>query len=516
VRAGVLDENFGVGAKVSSLANNKVGMRFRSCKAGRVSEVILGYDPDQKLYVRFERDLPNGATDTVIDVTAAALKEGRSVDFDWTEVMLLGNSEGQDTAAQPFAKQVTEKAYFATQLYRRFYRFPEGVKVKLDSVYHRYQEGTRTLVPVGERFEKFARAESVKVPEMDLTIHFLHDPPYGDRSGLRVSASGALGSATTTCCLVHKGEMYSVMTGPEWSAVAPRLGIPFGSKELCVHVELADADARPSQYRERLISPQTGEDIVPLDFALFVRERMPEWVKQVIRNASPRQPESYADIQKQLQELLNRYKVKVIGRRVEAKGLPSAEEKGQDLGAGGYNGTGGVGAGNGTGPGGRGTRNTRRRFHETPEGATATALYEIYEKPPKITMLHTAEEVLEKGLKGRAAEFILETGDLFVNGLYEAVDRTVADIEPEFAGQADPEKVRELVTSAARHALVYRVGKATVFALAKRANEDWGEDAMKAALGKESLSIAADDYDESLSQVRKAIRDSIKLEKLAA
>jgi hypothetical protein len=39
-----IDENFGVGAKVSSLANNKAGMRFRSCKAGKVSEVVLGYD----------------------------------------------------------------------------------------------------------------------------------------------------------------------------------------------------------------------------------------------------------------------------------------------------------------------------------------------------------------------------------------------------------------------------------------------------------------------------------------
>src|SRR4029078_2709365 len=40
-----LDENFGVGAKVSSLANNKRGLRMRSCKDGRVNEVILGYDP---------------------------------------------------------------------------------------------------------------------------------------------------------------------------------------------------------------------------------------------------------------------------------------------------------------------------------------------------------------------------------------------------------------------------------------------------------------------------------------
>jgi hypothetical protein len=131
-------------------------------------------------------------------------------------------------------------------------------------------------------------------------------------------------------------------------------------------------------------------------------------------------------------------------------------------------------------------------------------------------MLETMDAVLELGLKGRAAEFIMETGDLFVNGLYEAVDRTVIDVEPEFVGQTEAEKVREVVTNAARRALAFRVGKATVYALAKRANEDWSEAAMLAALSKESLSIAADDYEESLSFVKKAARERFKVLKIAA
>ena len=44
----------------------------------------------------------------------------------------------------------------------------------------------------------------------------------------------------------------------------------------------------------------------------------------------------------------------------------------------------------------------------------------------------------------------------------------------------------------------------------------WGEAAMVAAFSKESLSIAADNYEESLSFVRRIVRDAIKLEKLAA
>jgi hypothetical protein len=505
-----LDDNFGVGAKVSSLPNNRIGMRFRSCKNGRVSEIIIGEDPDTHVFVRFERDI-GGKTDTVIDVTAVAQREGRDTSIDWTEVMLLGNSLDQDTAARPIsANPSPEKAFIANSLYRRFYRLPTGVKVRLDSVYHRFADSSRIFSPIGERYDRFERAQSVEIPNFGITVHFLHDPPIGDKSGLRKSSSGALSSTTTTCCLVHKEEMYSVMTGQEWSAAAPRFGIPFGSKELCVHIELDDNEARPSQYRERLISKQTGEDIVPDDFAFAVVEIMPDWVKEIIKNAFPRRAEDYSDLQRELQDLLNRYKVKVPGRRIEASGQPSSEDAGEHAAA-------GRGEGRGGGiPDSKRVRTPRRRFHNTPEGATTTALYEIYEKAPEIIMLDTPEQVEEKGLRSKAAEFVVQTGMLFVNGLYEAVDRTIADIEPEYIGQADPEALRNIMVTAARNAMAFRVGKATVFALAKRANQDWTESDMMSALTKESLSIAADNYGESLTQVRRAIRDEIKMARAAA
>lgn len=72
------------------------------------------------------------------------------------------------------------------------------------------------------------------------------------------------------------------------------------------------------------------------------------------------------------------------------------------------------------------------------------------------------------------------------------------------------------MVTAARNAMAFRVGKATVFALAKRANQDWTESDMMAALTKESFSIAADNYEESINQVRRVIRDGIKMTKAAA
>lgn len=503
-----IDENFGVGAKVSSLANNHNGMRFRSCKNGKVSEVVLGYDPELKQYVRFERILGGGKRDTVIDVTALAVVDGHDIQSEWTEVTLFGNSDEQNTVTRPLASTPTDKGYVATALYRRFYRLPEGVKLKLDEEFHRLG-GTRVLYPIGQRYEKYARTESIRVPALNVTVHFLHDPSVGDKSGLRMSSRGALASSTTTCALVHKNEMYSVMTGHEWSAVAPHFGISFGSKELCVHIELDDDEARASQYRERLITKEAATDITPHDYAFCVREIMPEWVKEIIRNASPRKTEDFTDIQKDLQDLLNKFKVKILGRRVDLQnGQPSDEEKGQDPAVGGIGGGGGARDSSGKrGP---------KRFSEAPEGATATSLLEVFEKPPNFIMLDKPEEIADKGLKGRAAMFILETGDLFVNGLYEAVARTLEDVEPEFVGQADPETIRDILTKAARRQLAFRVGKAVVFALAKRLNEDWDQLALAAAITKESLSIAADNYLDSLSAVKREAKEQIKVSRLVA
>jgi hypothetical protein len=109
----------------------------------------------------------------------------------------LGNRNDQDTTQKLFETGLTEKAYIANTLYRRFYRLPEGVKLRLDACYHRLDE-TRNFLPIGQRYDKFKRYETVHIPEWNIKIHFLHDPGVGDRSGLRTSSRGALSSTTTT------------------------------------------------------------------------------------------------------------------------------------------------------------------------------------------------------------------------------------------------------------------------------------------------------------------------------
>src|SRR5690606_13981057 len=81
-----LEGNFGMGAKVASLPSNPLGMRYRSCRDGVVSQVILGKRDGKygKVWVPVE-DL----FEEVVDVTDQVRLEGEyALDEDWTEVVL--------------------------------------------------------------------------------------------------------------------------------------------------------------------------------------------------------------------------------------------------------------------------------------------------------------------------------------------------------------------------------------------------------------------------------------------
>ena len=73
-----------------------------------------------------------------------------------------------------------------------------------------------------------------------------------------------------------------------------------------------------------------------------------------------------------------------------------------------------------------------------------------------------------------------------------------------------------MALGAARRTLAYRVGKATCFALAKRVLDDWSPEDLERATSPESLSMAADDYRQSLAMAKKWIRDQSRMASVAA
>jgi hypothetical protein len=155
--------NFGMGEKVASLPSNQIGMRYRSCKAGRVHAVVLC--KRDGVYDRPRRyDPETGEHVEVIDVTEIAVKDGRSSEYEWTEVVLLGNASDQDTVKDPYnGNPEQDGQWIATYLYHRFYRLASGVKVALLKGTNKL-DGNRQFLPISARLNLFERHETVPVP----------------------------------------------------------------------------------------------------------------------------------------------------------------------------------------------------------------------------------------------------------------------------------------------------------------------------------------------------------------
>lgn len=526
-----LDGNFGIGAKVSGLTMSPEGIRYRSCKAGIVHECVIGWDEDLKTYARLAAELPDGSDAVIYDVTEIVRDEGvRPLDKDWTEVVLLGETPEHDTVGEPKGMGVkVERSFVPTSIFRRFASFAPGVEVRVDVAMTKgggaNETGrSRSLRTLSDVLDRVERHETVEASD-GLRIRFIHDPMVDGSARMSARANPAT-SSTTFCALVHRGERYDFRTGREWSSAAPSFGIPFGSKVLTVEIEVPDNLALPNQYRDALTWRADRAPMTASQFAGEVIGAMPDWVREVIRSQSPESSETIDDLQSDLQKLLDEYRMPTA-----TLGEPSrrkAESKSDD-------------AENGDASGreedddapvvrlrtrtrqGRpapdpqpSPRRSPRRMRQAPAGAKTTSSESALEKAPQVIILTEDEDIAEKSLKGRAGRYYREAQEVYVNGRYPVVDRMAGDLLAELTSEGDPEIVREASILAARKYLGFRLGKLVCYAISKRLLEDWTTDDLDKATTPESLSMAADDYRQSMSDARRWAREKVRIASLDA
>jgi hypothetical protein len=499
-----LTGNFGMGAKVASLPSNRLGMRYRSCKAGQVHEVILCERGG--IYGRLRRlDPETGEYHEVFDVTEQAAADGRSLDEEWTEVVLLGNEPTQDTVKDPYnGDPEQDTQWLATYLYHRFYKLPHGVKVALLKGTNKL-DGNRQFEPIPARVPRhFERYETVPLSN-GIKIHYLYDAQYNN-TGHNKSISGAIASATSTCAVVHKSEMYDVRKGQRWRFDAPIFGIPFGAKHISVHIELPDSFAVvPEAYRQFLqYTAGAQSQLEGSDFAELVRENRPQWLIDLIHSFAP-DSRTNDQIRDELQKLLNQLRVHRVspkvtphgGTEISAGQGPAAEPL-QGVGVGG---------------GGGSQRTKATDLSIAPTGAKRAEMFKNLERAPEIIPLFTEEEIEEKGLKGRAARYFMEPGQLFVNMQYPVIHEVRALLEAEYAGALDTDMMRAMALQHAQDSMILRVGRTVVYSLAKQLNKEWDQKALETASSPESLSMAADNFADGMQNIRRAIGKALRTSK---
>lgn len=520
-----LDGNFGIGAKVSGLTMSKDGIRYRSCKNGVVNEVTIGFDVDAGTYVRYDFELEDGSSETVLEVTEQVVADGHDIKFDWTEVVLFGECPEHDTVAYPLGMGTkVDRSFVTSTIFRRFAAFKEGVEVRIDVAMTKGggkdETGkTRQLKTLENVLDKLPRHERVR--EGDVCVHFVHDPKHNNYSHSLSALANPATASTTFCAIVHKGERYDLKTGKGWSAVAPIFGVPFGSKVITIEIEIDDELALPNQYRDSLTWPSDRSPMEASDFADYVRELMPDWVKEIIKSESPKSDDKLDDIQADLQKLLDEFRVPTLAlskSKNKSAFASSDSEEGSDTSEptnldNDFDELEDQKEGERTEEAiAQSQRAKKNKARKAPEGARASKSTLALERVPEIKILTDADDIAEKELKGRAGRYYKESQTLFINGLYSVVDRMAGELEPELRTMAEPEIIREVLLKVTRRSLAFRVGKAACFAISKRRAEDWSSDDLDRATTPESLSLAADDFKQSINQARKLAKELIRSE----
>lgn len=497
-----LDQNFGMGAKVASLPSNQLGMRYRSCKQGLVSEVVLG--KRDGVYGRLRRVLGDaGRLEEVIDVTDVCALEGEyNLSEDWTEVVLFGIRADQNTVRDPYnGDPKVAGQWLADYLYHRFYRLPPGLVVRFHPGAHKL-DGYRHFRTIPDRAFPFGQFESV-LTSSGMVIHYFYDPPLNATSHNK-SVSGSITTDLSVCCLVYKDEMYETKRGRQWTLDGPIFGVPFGARHISIHVELPESAAvLPEQYREFLRYRDGNQhQVSPQDYAELVRELRPEWLVQIINSLAPSASDSENEIRDELQKLLNSLRVRAGSPLLDSSGSIRVEV-GQGRGAVYLRGGGQSGEGNSVSV-------DVEDLLAVPAGAKRAKLAQNPERAPEIIALREAAAIEEKALKGKAAKFYPEANQLFVNMSYPSVSEMKAQLEAEYAGASDPEIMRRLALEHAERTVILRVGRAVVYALAKQLNREWSTEDMARAQSPESLSLAADDYVDALQNARRRMSQALR------
>ncbi|MEP9369629.1 ATP-binding protein [Xanthobacter sp. VNH20] len=516
-----LDGNFGMGAKVASLPSNHHGVRYRSCRDGRVSEVLLG--KRSGVYGRvLRRDPATGEPTAVIDVTDQAASEGVTTAHDWTEVVLLGNRESQDTIADPYdGNPKVPSWWLQLGLQQRFFQIQGDVDVLIGQDLHDLS-GLQRFIPFAQIVrESFARWDTVQLSD-GVKVHFGYDPIHSTRPDVNASFKNSFSRGVSFAGLLHADELYELRMWSGWTSEAPNYGISSNARHLSVLVELdEDYPVQAEGYRQFLRYKNGVQDQVRMmDFASLVRANHPAWLREMMRSASPDQA-LIGNVKQQLEKLIAALGLKRLRPKFrspppvpkppapvsekpetpapaqpEAAPKPKSEAKP-------------------TPP-----KPPEDKAKEPKEKKDSPEKVEDFEEMPELLLLRSEREVEDRTLQHRAARYYPESHQLYVNLRYPSVEQMADILFASHPPEVAPKLARRAATEAAENALVLCLGRALVYGLAKRnAAEGWSDAEKKQVLSSEVLTLIADDlhlavpaakefFDQRMAQITREAAES--------
>lgn len=506
-----LDQNFGIGAKVTAMGVNQEGMIWISCKNKKVSTSLLRKEINSKgqaNYCRYDfvdtdGESPTGYKD-VWDISGIPTLP-YDTNEDWTAIVLCGNNPNQNTVERPYdGEEPKPSAWLINQIYRRFFRIPNTVSLRLEVGFSKNKDRNVRFLTILDHITYTSITKPDKVIQefvndkngSGIKIWYVYDGPSKNQGYANQDkpTSTATGYATVASFsgLVYKNEIYDVATDSKWKKIAGALGVLYSARYFRIFVELPDeSNVQPDQYRQKILKPNAEKtEIQMLEYAREIRENMPEWFKEKIREYAPSNVSS-EDITKRAQQLLDELMVTVTKDKGQTGFLSPSKKKG---------------AGN--------SSNTVSSPKSKQIPYVPGSNFQIAATVPAIQFIRT-EDDLEKAsatsLEHRAAEYI-EDQAIYVNCMYEVIGKAVEELVAEYQTREEEifEKIKDAAKEIASNEMAWLVTRAVVYSIAKKKRIGYDQEEIEKALHPVSLTTHADSLIYDLTNCSKQLKVKVK------
>ncbi|QJR35221.1 ATP-binding protein [Gemmatimonas groenlandica] len=260
-----ISENFGVGAKITALFRNSLGLVYQSWRDGRGTMVKLHRDDSIGQYGLDSFDLADGPhwTPRIKDVNRP-----RGIEDSGTKVTLLGVSDEGNTCVPP---ETGGMNWLVTYLTSRYFRLPANLKLQvrvLTKDVERWPKGEpspsektfnlQTIRGTKHLFDEYSSAHgTVHLSNADAHWWVFDDPA---KSSKEMSSRG---SRTGQAGIVFQDEVYVLRTPPSSRRILAGFGVLFGAEHVIIYIEprggTTGLDLRADTARSRVLI--NGEDV---------------------------------------------------------------------------------------------------------------------------------------------------------------------------------------------------------------------------------------------------------------
>lgn len=330
-----INENFGVGAKISTAAWNPYGVEIRSWKDGHGFLVRIAYDVGTDQYGLEQFNMPDGTFPDYLDLSQVENPEDFKspiIGDHGTMVVLLGKDLQHDTTLAPESPEVTHKDYwFQHVANKQFFKVPHGITLTSKLALVDGKPHTRTITGYGSVLDEFKlKSGSVQLPDATAYWWILDEsrsvdlyrkrPYYHAFSGTKKQGHVAA---------IYRGELFDFTSHDAAIPLLQKFGILAGYNHVVIYAEPTPALAVTANLtRTSLVLPD-GTDLPWNRWAGEFYHKMPselaDYVEQNQSVASKTETEY-------VKEQINKYKefLQIKAYRPSKNGTEVGEPDGND------------------------------------------------------------------------------------------------------------------------------------------------------------------------------------------